>query len=239
MPQSATLESTTAPITIPAPRTEEPLDPNAWVLSLPRTDLTLALALSELPRTRAEQDKAIGGYINPHRPAGTPGVLNPAGVRMLTAWAAQGIDRAGGVLALWQATCQWRTHNRNRTWNTPAGKAFTRRFGPHRRTQHATNWAADLPTVFKPTTVRISITADTIDLIKDLGRLFPNATEHDYSGWAHTALFRMTRHDAHMLAEHFEPNQQVVPFQGGYTLACWDHTRRSQTQTVCPVDAAA
>lgn len=201
MPQTATLEAPTARIAVPAPRTEQPKDPNAWVLSLPRTDLALALSLSDLPHTSA-----------------TAGALNPAGVRQLMAWAAQGTERAGGVLALWQAACQWRTLGRTNTWSTPAGKAFTRQFGSQRRTQHATDWAGKLPTLFEPTTVRISITADTIDLVTALGGLFTDVSGRDHTCEPMTALFQMSRHDARMVAGHFD--RTLVPFvRGGYALA--------------------
>lgn len=218
MPQTATLEALTTPSTVPAPRSAATTDSNDWVLSLPRADLALALALSDLPRTRAGQDQALGGFANPDRRAGTLGELNSAGVSQLMAWAAQGIERAGGVLALWQTACQWRTHNLNRTWATPAGKAFTRRFGSQRRTQHATDWAGKLPTVFEAATVRISITAETAELVEDLGALFRDVSAHHHSCPPMTALFRMTRHDARMTAAHF--GRTLVPFlHGGYSLA--------------------
>lgn len=218
MPQTSALEALTAPLTVPAPRAATPTGPNTWVLSLPLTDLALALALSDLPHTRTTQDQALGGFINPDRPAGTRGVLNSAGISQLMAWAVQGIERAGGVLALWQAACQWRSHNLNRTWSTPAGKALTRRFGSQRRTQDATDWAGKLPVVFEATLVRISITADSIDLVKDLGGLFRDVSEHDRSCPPMTAVFRMTRHDAQMAADHF--GRTLVPHVfGGFALA--------------------
>ena len=170
MPQSATLEST--PVTIPAPRTEQPVDPNAWVLCLPHDDLTLALSLSDLPQHPTTQERILGGYVNDNRPSGTPGVLIPAGVRQLTAWIVQGIHRATldndthrCLVALWKATHEYRTHSRKGTWNTPRGKAFAGLFGSPRRTQHAADWVGDLPTMHLPTKVRISITADTTDMV--------------------------------------------------------------------------
>ena len=47
----------------------------------------------------------------------------------------------------------------------------------------------------------------------------------DFLPWAEVRAFALKR------------NQQVVPFQGGYTLACWDHTRRPRN--VRPLRAVA
>jgi hypothetical protein len=221
MPQTATRQALAAG-RIPAPRTEQAQDPNAWVFSLSPSSLTLALALSDLPRTRAEQDQALGGltddYLPAHQVRWTPRAHNPAGVRQLTAWVVQGIERAGGELALWQAACQWRSHNLNRTWSTPAGKAFARRFGSQRRTQHATDWAGRMPRASEATTVRITLTARTVDVVHGLGVLFAYTSARTHSTRPETLVYRMSRYEAHMVALHFD--RTLIPFvHGGYTLA--------------------
>jgi hypothetical protein len=211
MPQSATLDRpATTTATVPAPRTEQ--DPHTWVRGLCSSQLALALTLSDMPRTTADRDQAVGGYLPAQFPH--PRRLTPAGVRVVNAWVAQGTERAGGLLALWQAANQWREMNRDRTWNTPQGKAFFRRFGNQRRLNSAVSMARYVPTEFDPIMVRVRTTEATEHIVCELNRSYTPEDE-SRSG---VAVFQMRRHDARMAAVLF--GRALAPhFAGGYSLA--------------------
>ena len=211
---TALMDFDTTSISVPAPRTAQPVDPNAWVSELNHSELRLALALSDMPRTRTAIDDALGGYTR-LRPVPAPRELNPAGTRTINAWAAQGIERAGGLMTLWQDASRLLEFNRTETWDTPQAKTFTKRFGGIRRLDIARSMVWHVATSFVTVKVRIRVTATTEPVVRELGRRYPlDTTTHQ---GPYETVYTMRRHHAHLAASAF--SMDLVPhIHGGYTL---------------------
>lgn len=186
---------TTAAPTIPAPRTEH--DPHAWLRGLSRPEISLALALSDMPTKRSDRDQALGGYL-PAVHTSTrlfPRRLTSSGVRVLTSWVVQGVERAGGLASLWESANEWTSINCSGRWDTPAGKAFFRRFGGQRRIESTLCLADDLPIDLKRVRVSIRLTEHTDALIQRLSRRYEVASQT-----GPVVVFLMTPHAAQMVA---------------------------------------
>lgn len=207
---TVTLENPAAPAVaaIPAPRTEH--TPNTWVRELSSGEAALALALSDMPATEEERDRAVGEYLPAVFP--NPRRLTTAGQARVAAWIVQGTERAGGQAALWEADNQWRRMNLG-TWTASARRAFTARFGGQRRINQAVGMASYAPlTAQDRVRVSMAVSEATDALISRLSGLYAIASQTGPN-----VAFLMTPRDARMAATS-EGLALIPGYQGGLRL---------------------
>ncbi|MEV2274344.1 hypothetical protein AB0I72_02045 [Nocardiopsis sp. NPDC049922] len=195
------------PATVPAPRHHDQ-DPNAWVAKLCPTQQALALALSDMPQSDADRQAALGKLLPPvfpTRPGGEviPPRLDPAGVRVINAWVAQGVKRAGGELALWHDGEVCRSLNLTGGWRTRQGRAFAKRFGGKRRINAAESQAWHAPQSVDLVDVWVPLRDAFIPVHDQLEGLHPAKKSDPDHLRTRAIVYTMRAHEAGLLATWF------------------------------------
>lgn len=201
----------------PAPgyAARERQDPYGWVRGLCGTQAGFALALSDMPRTKAAREQALGGFVEPRRPnprvLGEPRRLTPAGMRVASAWVVQGVQRGGGPVALWETAANWRRQN----MKNQEDKDLEKWLGGPRRLDSALDMASYVTTDYDPVYLRVCHGEHNRTLIRWVTVLYPPDWSNPRS--APTAIFKLRRHDAHMVAASHGRTLTPHP-SGGYWL---------------------
>ncbi|WP_017558822.1 hypothetical protein [Nocardiopsis baichengensis] len=128
-----------APTAAPA---DDTADLIRWATSLTLGERDLALAASDMPTRRVDRNEALG---KPR--GGIPIPANPRAAATAAAWIAQGVERLGGELRVWQLDRDRRNANEHarRTGDFSRAKAFDKAHGGRRLGSGVgyslTNWA--------------------------------------------------------------------------------------------------